>query len=46
MSEKNKSGFLAANPEKAMIIMFPIISLSLFVVGAILWWAIQIILGY
>lgn len=31
---------LKDNPEKAMIIMFPAITFALFIVAAILWWAI------
>lgn len=45
MSAKTKLGFWAANPERAMIVMFPLISLSLFIVGAILWWLVQFILS-
>ena len=40
MSDKSKPGFMAANPERVMIILFPLITLSLFIVGAVLWWVI------
>ena len=29
------------NPEKVMIFMFPLITLALFAVAAVLWWLIQ-----
>ncbi len=45
MSDKAKSSFLCANPEKAMIIMFPLISFALFAGGAVLWWLVQFILS-
>jgi hypothetical protein len=38
MSEKSNGGnFLSDNPERVMIILFPLITLALFVVGAVLW---------
>jgi hypothetical protein len=40
MSDKPKSSFLAQNPERLMIILFPLITLSLFIVAAVLWWII------
>ncbi|WP_373531011.1 hypothetical protein [Vampirovibrio sp.] len=46
MSVKTKPGFWAANPERAMIVMFPLISFSLFLVGAILWWLVQLLLSF
>lgn len=46
MSDKAKFSFLCDNPEKAMIIMFPLISFALFVGGAILWWLAQFILSF
>jgi hypothetical protein len=33
--------FFKENPEKVMIILFPMITLALFVLAAILWWLIQ-----
>jgi hypothetical protein len=29
------------NPEKLMLFLFPIITLGLFIVAAVLWWLIQ-----
>jgi|GEM_PF-3350880 len=40
MSDKPKSNFLAENPERVMIILFPLITLTLFIVAAFLWWLI------
>ena len=33
--------FFKENPEKVMIFLFPLITLVLFIVGAILWWLMQ-----
>lgn len=46
MSVKSKPGLLAGNPEKAMIIMFPLISFGLFLVGVVLWWLSQLLLAH
>jgi hypothetical protein len=40
MSNKPKLGFMAQNPERVMIFIFPLITLSLFIVAAFLWWVI------
>ena len=40
MSDKPKASFMAQNPERVMIILFPMITLSLFIVAAFLWWLI------
>lgn len=32
---------LKDNPEKLMILLFPVITLTLFIVGAVLWWLVQ-----
>lgn len=37
MSAKSKGCTLSDNPEKAMIILFPAITLALFLVAAALW---------
>jgi len=41
MSDKPKSSFMQDNPERLMILLFPLITLALFVVAALLWWLIQ-----
>ena len=41
MSDKQKTGFLAQNPERVMIFIFPMITLALFIVAAVLWWLIN-----
>lgn len=33
--------FMKQNPERIMIVFFPIITLGLFIVAALLWWMIQ-----
>ncbi len=44
MTHKTRPG--QANPERIMILMFPLISMGLFVVGAFLWWLAQMLLGH
>jgi hypothetical protein len=41
MSNKPNSNFFQENPERVMIVLFPLITLALFVVGAVLWWLIN-----
>lgn len=40
MSDKQKTCFLSQNPERVMIFIFPMITLALFIVAAVLWWFI------
>lgn len=40
-SDKPKSSFFQSNPERVMIALFPLITLGLFIVAAVLWWVIQ-----
>jgi hypothetical protein len=41
MSDKAKQSFLASNPERLMIFLFPLITLGLFLGAAVLWWLIN-----
>ena len=40
MIDKTKTNFFSQNPERVMIFIFPLITLTLFVVAAFLWWVI------